>query len=136
MIRCQSFIQLLVHLGLVILLPGAVASAQAPLCSAVLESKEMSLEHIEESLKHLAEMKLQVDLTFARGKLTTIEKQRSNIFQNKLKDLVQHLQGQMSETQVKELLQNKINEIQGIKDIAQDLEHSYYNAFIFFFRCY
>jgi WD40 repeat protein len=95
----------------ILLLCGVSARAQAPLCSEVLHNVQ---EHINPDgiIENLAHIKMSLDIAKSQGKYSTTQKKLASDFNTRMSELIKVLKLEMSEKEIRSLVQEKILDLQ------------------------
>jgi hypothetical protein len=111
---CSSFLHLGPILGIALgLAMGPSVAAAAPLCVEVLKTTSaISQADIDRTIENIARLKISVDKRKSLGSASLAEIGES-VFQQKYSDLLSHLKNLKSENEIKSLVIQKINELQG-----------------------
>jgi hypothetical protein len=93
---------------------GTLSWAQAPRCSSVLSLSAVAASKIEDIIANLAQMKLNLDLALSRGGQSVQSRNLKNIYASKVQELREHIGHQISDSQIRDLIVDKIKSLQGL----------------------
>jgi hypothetical protein len=98
--------------------------ATAPACEYVLSKTSMPVSKPEEALDNLAKLKLKVDFSLAQGNRSAAETSLNAKFKEKFQEFLRSFDGKISAAQLRELIAEKIQELQGLDKTATKQEQT------------